>query len=669
MEPAAAQALHAVNWLVWIPVLPLIGFLFNGLGWIILRQRLTRSVVNLVAVGLVFASFALSVQGFLLLRELPEGAFLGQTVFPWIQVGDFTANFGLLFDRLSCVMCLVVTGVGGLIHLYSVGYMGHDPAYARYFSYLNLFTFAMLTLVMADNLVLMFVGWEGVGLCSYLLIGFWYEDPEKAAAGKKAFIVNRIGDFGFLIGIFTIVWLMQTVDFHQMQAWTASPGHRFLLEHQTLLGIAVPTFICLALFVGAIGKSAQIPLYVWLPDAMAGPTPVSALIHAATMVTAGVYMIGRLNFLYLFSETALLVVALVGVATALYSATIGFTQNDIKKVLAYSTVSQLGFMFTAMGAAAFSAGIFHLVTHAFFKALLFLGAGSVIHGLSGEQDLRRMGGLRKKMPITAWTMVMAWLAICGVFPFAGFVSKDEILWRALNGPFGYGKLIYIIGFLAAVGTAIYMTRLIMLAFFTESRLDPEVEHHAHESPWTMWVPLAILAVLSVVGGFLNWPLILPGGHAAFEHWLEPVMALPPEAEMTTLGVESTHSMEIFLMVFSVAAAVAAIIMVGVIYARRRELTDRIAAALGPLYRASFNKYWVDEIYDALVVEPCKWISYFILFRFADAGLVDGLANGLGGLTRALGMGLRRIQTGLVRNYAFMFLIGVLGILAYFYWSR
>ena len=667
MEPAVAHNLHLIPWLGWIPLLPLLGFLFNGLGWIVLRERLSRPVVNLVAVGVVFGSFALSLNAFLYLLNLPPGDSLGFTAFSWIKAGDFTANFGLLFDRLSCVMCLVVTGVGGLIHLYSVGYMGHDRAYARYFSYLNLFTFAMLTLVMADNLALMFVGWEGVGLCSYLLIGFWYEDPEKASAGKKAFIVNRIGDFGFLIGIFTIVWLMGTVDFNQMRAWVASPDHRFLLQHQTLLGIGVATFICLALFLGAIGKSAQIPLYVWLPDAMAGPTPVSALIHAATMVTAGVYMIGRLNFLYLQSETALLVVSLVGVGTALYSATIGFTQNDIKKVLAYSTVSQLGFMFTAMGVTAFSAGIFHLVTHAFFKALLFLGAGSVIHGLSGEQDLRRMGGLRQKLPITCWTMAAAWLAICGIIPFAGFVSKDEILWRALNATSGLGKLIYMIGFLAAMGTAVYMTRLMVLAFFSESRMDHEKEHHAHESPWTMWVPLAILAALSVGGGFLNWPRSLGGG-AYFEHWLEPVLSAPPEAKMSTLGVESTHSLELGLMFFSVLMAALVMAVVYWIYAKRREVTDRVAEKLGPLYRASFNKYWVDEIYDALIVEPCKWISYFILFRFADAGIVDGLANGLAGLTRAAGMGLRRFQSGRVQNYAFSFVIGVLAILLYF-WLR
>ena len=667
MEPAVAHTLHVISWLGWIPLLPLLGFLFNGLGWILFRERLTRPVVNLVAVGVVFGSFALSLNAFLSLLHLPPGDYLGLTLGSWIRAGDFNANFGILFDRLSCVMCLVVTGVGGLIHLYSVGYMGHDKAFARYFSYLNLFTFAMLTLVMADNLVLMFVGWEGVGLCSYLLIGFWYEDPEKASAGKKAFIVNRIGDFGFLVGIFTIVWLMGTVDFHQMQDWLLNPDHRFLIEHQTLLGIGVATFICLALFVGAAGKSAQIPLYVWLPDAMAGPTPVSALIHAATMVTAGVYMIARLNFLYLHSQTALLVVSLVGVCTALYSATIGFTQNDIKKVLAYSTVSQLGFMFTAMGVAAFSAGIFHLVTHAFFKALLFLGAGSVIHGLSGEQDLRKMGGLRQKLPITCWTMVMAWLAICGIIPLAGFVSKDEILWRAFTSDNGLGKLIYIIGFLAAMGTAIYMTRLMVLAFFSESRMDPEQEHHAHESPWTMWVPLVILAALSVFGGFLNWPASLGGG-AYFEHWLEPVLPAPLEAKVSVLGAESTSGVEWGLMIFSVAMALAFMVVVYWIYTRRREVADQVAQKLGPLYRASFNKYWVDEIYDAVIVEPLKWISYFVLFRFADAGIVDGLANGLAGLTRAAGQGLRRFQTGRVQNYAFSFMIGVLAILFYF-WLR
>jgi len=656
---AAAQEAHL---LLLIPLLPLAGFLFNGLGWLVLRQRLPRAVVNFIAVGVVATSFALSVYYFLQLRGMAEGGYLMQEVYTWVLAGSVEAPFTLVFDRLSAVMCLVVTGVGGLIHLYSVGYMGHDPAFARYFSYLNLFTFAMLLLVIGGNIVLMFVGWEGVGLCSYLLIGFWYEDDEKASAGKKAFIVNRIGDFGFLVGIFTIFWLMGTLDFYQMGEWVSQHGD--LIENQTLVGISVATFIGVALFVGATGKSAQIPLYVWLPDAMAGPTPVSALIHAATMVTAGVYMIGRLNFIYVHSPTALMIVAGVGVVTALFSATIGFTQNDIKKVLAYSTVSQLGFMFTAMGVGAFAAGIFHLTTHAFFKALLFLGAGSVIHALDNEQDMRFMGGLRKKMPITFMTMLAAWLAISGIIPFAGFVSKDEILWKAFSNNVHSGAFnmaVYGVGLIAAVCTAIYMTRLMMLTFFTPSRMDPEVEHHAHESPWTMALPLVVLGVLSVVGGALNWPAAL-GGAATFEHWLHPMWASPPSHGH---AAHPSHAVEYGLMALSVVLAAGAIAAVYVLYKRHMDKTDRIAKAFGPLYRASFNKYWVDEIYDALVVEPFKFGSYYILFRLVDVNIVDAIVNGVGGATKSLAQVGKLLHTGEVQTYALWIMLGVLALLTFF----
>ncbi|MGE5842215.1 MAG: NADH-quinone oxidoreductase subunit L [Deltaproteobacteria bacterium] len=660
MEHAVHIAAVTRAYLIWIPLLPLMGFLFNGIGWIILRDKLPRTVVNWVACLSVAGGFLVSVRGFFDLMSLPVGSYLHQEVFAWIAVGDLSAPFGLVMDRLSAVMCLVVTGVGGLIHLYSTGYMGHDHAFARYFAYLNLFTFAMLILVMGANIVLMFVGWEGVGLCSYLLIGFWYEDEEKAIAGQKAFIVNRIGDFGFLIGIFTLFLFTGQLDFYAMRAWMADPTNAEFFTKGTLLGVSIATFIGLALFVGATGKSAQLPLYVWLPDAMAGPTPVSALIHAATMVTAGVYMIGRMSFLYVLTPEALAVVAGIGIATAIFSATIGLTQNDIKKVLAYSTVSQLGYMFTAMGVGAFAAGIFHLTTHAFFKALLFLGAGSVIHGLSGEQDMRKMGGLSSKLPITYKTMMAAWLAIAGIFPFSGFVSKDEILWKAFSNSVHqatFSTIVYLVGLVAAGLTAIYMTRLMMLTFMTESRMDHEVEHHAHESPWTMTLPLAILAVLSVLGGFLNWPKAL-GGNALFEHWLELMWPTVHEA-----GAHAySHALEYGLMILSVAIAATAIVVVYFLY---RSHTDKIKALterMHPLYEASLNKYWVDEIYKALIIDPLKLLSDKVLFRFVDVGIVDGAVNGVGNVTKIWAEFWKRMQSGQVQTYALYMVVGVLLVL-------
>jgi len=653
--------------LALIPLLPLAGFLFNGLGWVVFRDRWPRALVNGVAVGVVAGSFAISVKAFLMLKSSPEEIYLYVKLFDWIQAGSINAPFELVFDRLSAVMCLIVTGVGGLIHLYSVGYMGHDKAFARYFAYLNLFTFAMLLLVMGKNIVLMFVGWEGVGLCSYLLIGFWYEDDANATAGKKAFVVNRIGDFGFLIAIFTILYITgrlgkPSLDFYQIAHVIAE--HKEAFAAATLVGVPVAAIIALSLFVGAAGKSAQIPLYVWLPDAMAGPTPVSALIHAATMVTAGVYMIARLNFIYLFSPEALMVVAAIGVLTAIFSATIGFTQNDIKKVLAYSTVSQLGFMFTAMGVGAYAAGIFHLTTHAFFKALLFLGAGSVIHGLSGEQDMRKMGGLKKYLPITCWTMFAAWLAIAGVAPLSGFISKDEILWKAFSNsvhPEWFGRAVYAVGLLAAACTAIYMTRLMMMTFFTESRMDETVKSHAHESPWTMTLPLVVLAVLSVFGGLLNVPAVLHGG-ALFEHWLEPMWATMGHGGAH--GGHYSHAVEYGLMGLSVAIAVGSILVVYFLYKKRMDKTRDIAEALGPLYKASFNKYWVDEVYETSIIEPTKKISYFLMFRIVDVHIVDGIANGIGRLAKGLAEAGKKLQTGVAGTYALYIVLGLLVILAF-----
>ena len=658
------HAVHIVSvtqtYLVWIPLLPFLGFLFNGIGWILLREKLPRPVVNWVSCLTVAGSFFFSVWGFFELMALPAGSYLHQQVFDWVAVRDISAPFGLVLDRLSAVMCLVVTGVGGLIHLYSTGYMGHDPSFARYFSYLNLFTFAMLMLVMASNIVLMFVGWEGVGLCSYLLIGFWYEEEEKAIAGQKAFIVNRIGDFGFLVGIFTLFLFTGQLDFYGMRAWVADPANAEFLTKNTLLGISIATFIGIALFVGATGKSAQIPLYVWLPDAMAGPTPVSALIHAATMVTAGVYMIGRMSFLYVLTPEALAIVAGVGIATAIFSATIGLTQNDIKKVLAYSTVSQLGYMFAAMGVGAFAAGIFHLTTHAFFKALLFLGAGSVIHGLSGEQDMRKMGGLSSKMPVTYKTMLAAWLAIAGIFPFSGFVSKDEILWKVFSNSVHaatFNTVVYVVGLVAAGLTAIYMTRLMMMTFMTKSRMEHDVEHHVHESPWTMAVPLIVLAVLSVVGGLLNWPKALGGG-ALFEHWLEPMWPAAQEAGAHAFS----HALEYGLMALSVAIAAAAIVVVFFLYRSHTDKIKSLQENMHLFYEASLNKYWVDEIYRALIIDPLKLLSDKVFFHFVDVGIVDGAVNGVGGVTKLWAEFWKRMQSGQVQTYALYMVLGVLIVL-------
>ena len=660
MEQAVHIAAVTRAYLVWIPLLPLLGFLFNGIGWILLRERLSRTVVNWVACLTVAGGFLFSVRGFFDLMSLPVGSYLQQEIFDWVVVGDISAPFGLVLDRLSAVMCLVVTGVGGLIHLYSTGYMGHDHAFARYFAYLNLFTFAMLILVMAANILLMFVGWEGVGLCSYLLIGFWYEDEQKAIAGQKAFIVNRIGDFGFLIGIFTLFLFTGQLDFYGMRAWMADPLNAEFLTKGTLLGVSIATFIGIALFVGATGKSAQIPLYVWLPDAMAGPTPVSALIHAATMVTAGVYMIGRMSFLYVLTPEALAIVAGIGIATAIFSATIGLTQNDIKKVLAYSTVSQLGIMFAAMGVGAFAAGIFHLTTHAFFKALLFLGAGSVIHGLSGEQDMRKMGGLSSKMPITFMTMLAAWLAIAGIFPFSGFVSKDEILWKVFSNSVHettFNTAVYVVGLVAAGLTAIYMTRLMMMTFMTKSRMEHDVEHHVHESPWTMALPLVLLAVLSVLGGLLNWPKAL-GGSALFEHWLEPMWPGLHEAGVHAFG----HALEYGLMALSVAVAATAIVVVFFLYRSHTDKIKALAENMPLLYEASLNKYWVDEIYKALIIEPLKRLSDKVLFRFVDVGIVDGAVNGVGSVTKLWAELWKRMQSGQVQTYALYMVFGVLLVL-------
>ncbi len=636
-----------------IPLLPLVGAAVNGL----FGARMPRWFVSLTALGVVFASFCLSLAALLTLTSgaAPE---LRTTLYTWMASGTVTVNLSFLVNPLSAVMILVVTGVGFLIHLYSVGYMSHDPGYARYFAYLNLFTFAMLTLVLADSLPLMFLGWEGVGLCSYLLIGFWFTDIEKASAGKKAFIVNRIGDFGFLVAMMLLLRFTGTLDIDALHRVVTAGG----------IGPALATGVCLMLFLGATGKSAQLPLYIWLPDAMAGPTPVSALIHAATMVTAGVYMVARLGFLFALSPIAMLTVASVGAATAIFAATIATAQNDIKKVLAYSTVSQLGFMFLAAGVGAYAAAVFHLVTHAFFKACLFLGSGSVIHGMSGEQDIRQMGGLRKKMPITFATFFVATLAITGFPLTAGFISKDAVLWNAFAASFGaYGavfagvaKLLWGVGAIAAGFTAFYMWRLVFLTFFSgELRARPEVAAHVHESSWTMTLPLVLLAVLSLLGGALGWPHLL-GGADRLSAWLMPVVGPAP------VSGEGHAAMEWLSMSTATLLGVAGFALAFILYARRLHPVLATLVTARPyrwLYLRLAGKWHVDELYQATVVQPLEWVSRVILYEAVDKRVIDGSVNLVGWVGRSVGFLGQLFQTGNIQKYLAIFAVA-LAVLLY-----
>ena len=630
-------------WLV--PALPLLGALVNGIG----AGKLPRKLASVIGVGSVGLAFAIALACFGDLLSLsPEQRRATQSLYTWIQTGDFRADVRLMLDPLSAVMMLVVTGVGFLIHVYSMGYMGHEKAYGRYFAYLNLFTFSMLTLVLADNFLLMFLGWEAVGLCSYLLIGFWYERPAAAEAGKKAFVVNRIGDWGFLLGIFLIFVTFGSVDFGTVFAQAPL---------RLAVGSALASGIALLLFLGATGKSAQIPLYVWLPDAMEGPTPVSALIHAATMVTAGVYMVARCHVLYLLSPLALQTVAVVGIMTVLLAATIAVTQTDIKRVLAYSTISQLGYMFVGCGVGAFTSGIFHLMTHAFFKALLFLGAGSVIHALSGEQDLWKMGGLRRYLPKTHLTFLIGTLAIAGVIPFAGFFSKDEILFQAwLRG----GPLLWCAGILGAFLTAFYMFRLYFLTFHGSPRFSEEVKHHIHESPDSMTIPLMILAVLSTVGGFLQIPLVQGG--QILDRFLEPVfadaLALVPPAH-----AGHTPMAEVWLMAISLAVALVGILVAYRFYVTSPETPRRLAERVRGLYRLVFNKYWVDEAYDATVVQPIYRGSVRLWEDF-DAAVIDGAVNGVGKQIERGSALLRSAQVGYVQVYALVLTLGAVVVIGY-----
>jgi NADH-quinone oxidoreductase subunit L len=590
-----------------IPALPFAGFLING----IFGRRFSKAAVNAIAIGSVLLSFAWALKAVLSLGDAP----ISEHYFDWIVAGGFRVGCDFAVDRLTAVMLLVVTGVGSLIHIYSIGYMEHDGGYYRFFAYLNLFMFFMLTLVLAANYLLLFVGWEGVGLCSYLLIGFWFHKKSATNAGNKAFIVNRIGDFGF-----SLAMLMIVVQFGSLNFATVFPAAAGKPE-------SVLTTIAMLLLVGACGKSAQFPLYVWLPDAMEGPTPVSALIHAATMVTAGVYMVARSFPIYVHAPTALAWVAYIGLFTAVFAATIGLAQNDIKKVFAYSTVSQLGYMFLGLGAGAFSSGIYHLMTHAFFKALLFLGAGSVIHALSGEQDMRHMGGLRKKIPVTFWTLMFAAIAISGIPPFAGFFSKDAILVAAYH----CAPWMYWIGTITAGMTAFYVFRAMFLTFFGEYR----GHEHPHESSPVMTIPLAVLALLSLVGGFIRIPA-----------WLEnffPAAAEAPE--------------ELSLVAISVAAGIIGIFVAYIMYVAKPALADSAASRLGGIYRLVYNKYFVDEIYDAAVVKPVVNLSRAVLWRGVDAGLIDGAVNGIGTQSQGIGGLLKLLQSGNIRSYATWIVFG------------
>jgi NADH-quinone oxidoreductase subunit L len=630
-----------LNTLWLIPLLPFAGFILNG----VFGKRLGKGFVTAAALA---ASGGAALAGtwavFQYHAACPHGERWLNVVYNWISSGNVSADLAFQLDPLSVVMLMVVTWVGFLIHLYSVGYMAHEEGYWRYFAYLNLFLAEMLVLILGSSYLVMFIGWEGVGLCSYLLIGFYYQTDYAPAAGKKAFIVNRVGDFGFLIAMFLMFTHFGSVDFAKVSLIAAGGG-------------AAPwllTAICLLLFLGACGKSAQIPLYVWLPDAMAGPTPVSALIHAATMVTAGVYMVARSNALYRLSPSAMMVVATIGALTALFAATIGIRQWDIKKVLAYSTVSQLGFMFIGVGVGAFTAGIFHLVTHAFFKACLFLGSGSVIHAMSGEQDIRRMGGLKSKIPITYWTFLIATIAIAGFPPFAGFFSKDEILASAFANPYftNYGKFIWVLGTLAALCTAYYMFRLVFLTFFGDFRGTHEQEHHLHESPPSMTVPLVVLAALSAVGGaLLGWP-----HHHFLAKWLQPIFAEihgVPEAQY-----EISPNIEYGLMfVSSAIAAVGTWLAYQRFYKRGLEADAAFEASAPAVARGMENKWYVDELYEAAIVRPLEKTSQF-LWRGIDA-VIDGLLALVGYFVAAVGDLLRFFQTGNVRNYALMFFLGVI----------
>ena len=629
---------------IWlVPAFPLLGFLLNGFFGKLFGKRFV-TIIAPAAVGFAF------LQSLVLFFEMQaaDGHQLVETLYTWMATGAFQVDVAFQVDQLSGLYLLIITGVGFLIHVYSIGYMGHEEGYYRYFAYLNLFIFFMLVLVLGDSFLLMFVGWEGVGLCSYLLIGYYFEKHSAAEACKKAFLFNRVGDFGVLSAVMLIFLTFGTLNFNVVNAEAAA---------QLEAGGILVTVITLFLFLGATGKSAQIPLYVWLPDAMEGPTPVSALIHAATMVTAGLYMVARLSHLFVLAPFTMNVIAVIGAATALLAATIALTQTDIKRVLAYSTVSQLGYMFLALGVGAFTAGIFHVMTHAFFKALLFLGSGSVIHAMHHEQDMMRMGALRRKLPVTYLTMLMGTLAIAGIPFFSGFFSKDEILWKAFSSPLGGGGF-WLIAFVTAGLTSFYMFRLIYLTFHGKSRVDSHTAAHLHESPAVMTVPLVILAVLSVFGGFVGVPHVL--------HFLPNGMELYFEgffAEIPGAGHGSAAA-EIGLMLASVLLAIIGWSLARRYYANGLEDITALRNRLQAAYRVSLNKWYVDELYDAVIVQPGKLLSTFVLWKAIDQNVIDRLVLLPGNLARGVGSGLRLAQNGVMQSYALIFSLGAMLILGF-----
>jgi NADH-quinone oxidoreductase subunit L len=628
-----------------IPFLPLLAFFVN----IIFGRGIIKDKAHWVSTLAVISSWVISI---ITLSEVINGEVINRDLYTWIISGNFRVSVGFLIDQLTAVMLIVVTTVSSIVHIYSIGYMHGDKGYYRFFSYLSLFTFSMLMLVMANNFLQLYFGWEAVGLCSYLLIGFWYEKKSASDAGKKAFIVNRFGDFGFGLGVIMVFLTFGTLHYAPVFGSVQGIAGRtvYILGYE----LDLITLIALLLFCGAVGKSAQIPLHVWLPDAMEGPTPVSALIHAATMVTAGVFMVARCNPIFNLSGIAMDVVAITGAITALFAATIALVQRDIKRIIAYSTVSQLGYMFLACGVGAYSAGIFHLYTHAFFKALLFLGAGSVMHAMAGELDIKKMGGLKRYMPVTYWTFLLASLSISGIPGFAGFFSKDEILWRAYSSG-NLGQILFIIGVITALLTAFYSFRIIYVAFHGSFRGTHEQEHHLHESPKVMTIPLAILAIGAIASGWVGIPSLL-GETIGIEHsdrfgeFLAPVFGgrhLP----------EGSHSEEWLVMALSISAGLLGIIVSAIMYLRKTDLPERIGKSFSYIYKILWNKYYVDELYDLIIVRPTLWIANSVIVNVTDGRIIEGIVNGIPAAIGRLSHGLRRFQTGLVHQYGAVMAIG------------
>jgi NADH-quinone oxidoreductase subunit L len=671
-----------VDFIRWIVLVPLVGAIINFAAGATLQKRLGRWPISVLGCGSVLLAFAFAVSAFAAMLDVPPAhRFMLDDLWHWFDVGGLNLDIAFWLDPLAMVMVLIITGVGGLIHIYSTGYMHDDPGYWRFFAWLNLFTFAMLVLVLADNLWLMFVGWEGVGLCSFALIGFWYTEQANTTAGNKAFIVNRVGDWAFVIALYALFAALASVGHPTLITREIAHNAVLLVGRPGYLGMPLITFVTLLLFLGATGKSAQIPLHVWLPDAMAGPTPVSALIHAATMVTAGIYMVARLNFLFSMAPTTMMIIAIVGAVTALFAATIAVTQNDIKRVLAYSTISQLGYMFAAAGVGAYSLAIFHLMTHAFFKACLFLGAGSVIHAMGGEQDMRKMGGLRHTLPITYWTFLAATLALCGVPPFAGFMSKDGIIWSAFAG--GH-SLIWVLLLVGAGLTALYMFRQVYLTFFGDFHGTQDQQHHLHESPWSMASVLLALGALSLVGGVVMLPRFV-AGFAPLSDFLAPVFRSPPTRALAAAPARET--LEPYFALLSLIVVATGWLLADLTW-RAKRLSPQLFSALaaGAFYRLSLNKYYIDEIYDRVIVQPYltatrafAWFDLqvidgivnsaatFTLFGAWLSGLfdnyvVDGLVNFAANLTLASGSRLRRLQTGSINGYLYGILAGVMLIL-------